>query len=1017
MRKIRLPVAPLNVFTVLMFVLVLLPQSKAWAVDWGKSVIVMFEPAVVTLPEGYLQCSLDSVSVALSPIEIILQADSASVVALFDPNFALGDTLATSRLGDVYLRTDWTRVFVIEASSETAADSLVAHLTGVAGVVYAERPSMTPVALTDPLPYAYPSPCKSDPKFAIGDQWPLQNLGSNIGGQLGAGTNDADIDAVEAWEITPGAEVQVAVFDEGVNENHVDLSGKVSGEHGYVGLHGTTVAGVIAAKANDKAVVGVNPSARIYNRIVVADGWLSRLDHAVKGVLQEGIPIVNMSYGSTETQTERLLMRDAYNAGVFLVAAIGYDYDPPGQEFPSGYYGVTAVGFTDNHDHVGSDQKTTTEIQLVAPGYLIMGIDPESTDDARVYSGTSFAAPLAAGVGSLLLSYNQSLDSDDLRQIIVRSLDDIGGTGGWTSQFGYGRLNAEKALEMIAFPNELHHAATQSNNVVSETLNVGYMRFLLPGSLFSFYHSTKRYEVRTDVTFPVEYETVPEVWGRGHLTTGFNTDTPTNYGYGYCQVVSGSETTTGCTLKTYVYEYLDVSDPQYRWVPCAPADVRFAYTVVGRASHHYALASYVQQDGHLLTMPEHWAVGCPGGDADTIVVEAKFDATEFEYPPARADLILSQPANAKASLFPQCSPIIPDGDPVYTEDNEFSNGCYKATFTIPAFSGFCGIDSSRVRYEGGLLGYVPLNIRSPDMISVPPRATVSLSDLVWFWNYYPSPPHPYDERADLFAPAGMGLPDFGFFVAHYATSHHYTPPSMIAGETESPVQGDAIVDIANGSLDNGDRMLNVSMRLEGVPAYQVGLVALRCNNPRLEFVSWSENPLYGGATICSPVEVGQDHLLAVAVLGNKSMNFAARIGMAVFRVLGEDSLILDQSDLEPVIADLLLSTGTEGPLNTSRRLGAEPRLVDHLTQNFPNPFNPQTTLAFSLKHASDVSLTIYDVGGRRVRELVNEHRTPGAYKVVWDGRDGKGTQVSSGVYFYKLVAGSFVDTKKMMLLK
>jgi hypothetical protein len=64
-----------------------------------------------------------------------------------------------------------------------------------------------------------------------------------------------------------------------------------------------------------------------------------------------------------------------------------------------------------------------------------------------------------------------------------------------------------------------------------------------------------------------------------------------------------------------------------------------------------------------------------------------------------------------------------------------------------------------------------------------------------------------------------------------------------------------------------------------------------------------------------------------------------------------------------------------------------------------------------------VSLTIYDVAGRRVRELVNEHRKPCAYRAVWDGRNGNGSQVASGVYFYKLVAGSFVDTKKMVMLK
>jgi flagellar hook assembly protein FlgD len=64
-----------------------------------------------------------------------------------------------------------------------------------------------------------------------------------------------------------------------------------------------------------------------------------------------------------------------------------------------------------------------------------------------------------------------------------------------------------------------------------------------------------------------------------------------------------------------------------------------------------------------------------------------------------------------------------------------------------------------------------------------------------------------------------------------------------------------------------------------------------------------------------------------------------------------------------------------------------------------------------------VNLTIYEVARRRVRELVNERRERGACKVVWDGQNDAGQTVASGVYFYKLVAGSFTDTKKATALK
>ena len=83
----------------------------------------------------------------------------------------------------------------------------------------------------------------------------------------------------------------------------------------------------------------------------------------------------------------------------------------------------------------------------------------------------------------------------------------------------------------------------------------------------------------------------------------------------------------------------------------------------------------------------------------------------------------------------------------------------------------------------------------------------------------------------------------------------------------------------------------------------------------------------------------------------------------------------------------------------------------------PNPFNPQTTLTFSLPSASHVRLTVYDVSGRLVATLLDEDRGPGVWNVVWEGRDKTSQRVSSGVYFYRIEAGDFIETKRMVLLK
>ncbi len=83
-----------------------------------------------------------------------------------------------------------------------------------------------------------------------------------------------------------------------------------------------------------------------------------------------------------------------------------------------------------------------------------------------------------------------------------------------------------------------------------------------------------------------------------------------------------------------------------------------------------------------------------------------------------------------------------------------------------------------------------------------------------------------------------------------------------------------------------------------------------------------------------------------------------------------------------------------------------------LSQNFPNPFNPTTTITYSLQSTTRVTLRVFDILGREVAELVNENRTPGTHDVRFDG-----SNLSSGVYFYRLQAGSFNQTKKLVIVR
>ena len=88
-----------------------------------------------------------------------------------------------------------------------------------------------------------------------------------------------------------------------------------------------------------------------------------------------------------------------------------------------------------------------------------------------------------------------------------------------------------------------------------------------------------------------------------------------------------------------------------------------------------------------------------------------------------------------------------------------------------------------------------------------------------------------------------------------------------------------------------------------------------------------------------------------------------------------------------------------------------------LDANYPNPFNPATTIQFELPFAQQTRLTIYLVDGRRVVTLVDQFSPAGRQEIVWNGVDEHGRQVPSGIYFYRLEAGKYSETKRMALIR
>ena len=89
----------------------------------------------------------------------------------------------------------------------------------------------------------------------------------------------------------------------------------------------------------------------------------------------------------------------------------------------------------------------------------------------------------------------------------------------------------------------------------------------------------------------------------------------------------------------------------------------------------------------------------------------------------------------------------------------------------------------------------------------------------------------------------------------------------------------------------------------------------------------------------------------------------------------------------------------------------------NLKQNYPNPFNPSTNIEFEMMVQSDIKIEIFDVTGGYITTLYKGFADPGVHKLTWNGINDKGQIISSGVYFYKMTADNFVQTRKLLFAK
>ena len=338
-----------------------------------------------------------------------------------------------------------------------ARDAVIQALSNNPNVEYAEPNFLGESQLTP-----------NDPNFPW--QWGLNNTGQEIcsGSVCYNGTPDADIDAPEAWNITQGAQsVKVAVIDTGVNPIVPELSGgkvlvgynffdnntNASDPHG----HGTAVTSILAANTNNNngiaGVTWLNPILPIRDTDVSGSYSGDNQINSIIYAADQGAKVINLSQGSG-TLPEHVCssgLQDAVNyawdSGAVVVASAGNN-PAEGIRSPADCNNVIAVGATDQNDVraifppplVAS--AVGPQLDVVAPGIRVAAFWGDSISGCV---GTSCSAPQVAGLAALIFSANPNLTNQQVVDIIKATADDKG-PAGFDVEYGWGRINAYKAL-------------------------------------------------------------------------------------------------------------------------------------------------------------------------------------------------------------------------------------------------------------------------------------------------------------------------------------------------------------------------------------------------------------------------------------------------------------------------------------------------------------------------------------------------------------------------------------------
>jgi len=840
--------------------------------------------------------------------------------------------------------------------------------------------------------------------------------------------------------------------------------------------HGTHVAGC-ASEVTDNGIngAGLGYSARIMaNKGANYAGQLTAVYQAMLWAADNGAHVVNCSWGSGYySSTYQNMINGVWAGGTLVVASAGNENNSQ-IRYPAGYNHVLSVAATTQADIKSSFSTYGAWVDVSAPGSNIYAT--WATNSFASLDGTSMSSPIAAGLAGLLKAADPSYSPDDISDIIISTADNIDSLNPqYVGLLGSGRINAYSALASSNTPNlvEESRVLTITDDDGDGILNPGES-FDLVITLENIWADAENVVVtltgNDDISFSnasANYGNIPhggtannsgdpfvgtinEAAIPGPITVNMN-----------IQADGGYNTDIDLVLTTSLFQLgfpLDIPGNVESSPLIFDVDGDGANEIIFGASDDmvYVLEADGQNasgwpqsvSGDVINGPAVGNLDALGG-YEVVAITKTGNLYAWD---ASGNALTGFPVSLGGTFYSGVSLADIDGNydleiiagsfinnNIYVLNHDGSNFAgWPVTgpnrwYGSPASADLDNDGDMEILYAGFDSTLHAYNSDGNEVSGFP----VTLDDVVWSSVASGN----LDGDPDIEIAVATGSASL-YIVNHDGSVANGYPISTTGIIRCSPsladINGDGDLEVVFGGNDGDIHVIDVASGTEisGFPQSTGGSIMA---TPVVgDITGDSEADIIigtGSGTIFGFDSNGDDlrnfpmdvpvagQIVSTAALGDIDGDGDMEIAVGV-KTIEQNLLVIDYK--EPASSDNLqwpnfgydiwrshnstdVVTSADEPSSIPYQFG--------LSQNYPNPFNARTTIEFTLGSQGEVDLSIYDLLGRKITSLQSGRMDAGRHSLIWDGTNGSGSAVASGIYFYRLESADGTSTMRMLLLK